>query len=290
MPNKDQLFRFIIENTQVRGEMVHLDATWQAILERSDYPPNVRKVFGEALAACALLSATIKFDGELILQIRGDGPLHLLVVQASSTGNLRGVARWKDEVPADNLQAIFGNGQMVMTIEPEKGEAYQGIISLQGDSIKASIENYFLQSEQLATQLWLASDDTSCAGFLLQELPSQKTEEDEENWNRATQLAATLTDEELLQLPVENLLHRLFHEDDVRLFEPSPLCFRCHCSRERTASMLISLGQDEINSIIEEQGSIEVDCQFCNAHYRFDKVDAIALFNPASADGNQTQH
>ena len=289
MPNKDQLHRFIIENTHVRGEMVHLDATWQAILERSDYPENIRKVFGEALAACALLSATIKFDGELILQIRGDGPLHLLVAQASSSGNLRGVARWTKDVPNENLQAIFGHAQMVMTIEPNKGEPYQGIIALQGDTIKDSIEAYFQQSEQLATRLWLASDDKSCAGFLLQELPSDKTEADDDNWQRTTHLAATLTQHELLQLPVADILHRLFHEDNVRLFDAEPLCFRCHCSRERIANMLISLGQTEVNNILEEQKVISINCEFCNAHYRFDSIDANALFSHSS-DGNETQH
>lgn len=289
MPNKDQLHRFIIENTHVRGEMVHLDATWQAILERSDYPENIRKVFGEALAACALLSATIKFDGELILQIRGNGPLHLLVVQASSSGNLRGIARWKNHVPNENLQAIFGKAQMVMTIEPNKGEPYQGIIALQGETIKDAIEAYFQQSEQLATRLWLASDDKSCTGFLLQELPSDKTEADDDNWNRTTHLAATLTQNELLELPVNDILHRLFHQDDVRLFDSTPLCFRCHCSRERIANMLIGLGQNEVENIIDEQKIIEVDCEFCNAHYRFDSVDAKALFNHSN-EGNETQH
>lgn len=276
MPDNDRLFRFIIENTPVRGELVHLNATWQAILERSDYPDNVRNLLGEAMAACALLAATIKFDGSLILQIRGDGPLHLLVAQATADGTLRGIARWNDDVPAHDLQAIFGNGQMVMTIEPTQGDPYQGIIALQGERLKDAIENYFSQSEQLNTVLWLASDQQACAGFLLQEMPGY--DEDDEAWERAWHLAATLTAEEILRLPTKELLHRLFHEDDVRLFEPEPVSFRCSCSRDRIASMLLSLGPGEVQDILQEQGKIKVDCEFCNAHYEFDSVDVEALF------------
>jgi molecular chaperone Hsp33 len=280
MFDNDRLHRFVIENTRVRGELVHLNATWQAILERSDYPPNVRAVLGEAMAACALLAATIKFEGSLILQIRGDGPLHLLVAQASSEGTLRGIARWHDDVPEQGLQNIFGNGQMVMTIEPPDGDPYQGIIALQGEHLKDAIEHYFLQSEQLNTRLWLASDEQACAGFLIQEMPGHS--DDEDAWDRASHLAATITAEELLKLEVRELLHRLFHEDDVRLFEAEPVSFRCSCSRERIGAMLISLGADEVQDILREQGKIKVDCEFCNAHYEFDAVDAEALFASAN--------
>ncbi|MCW9013075.1 MAG: Hsp33 family molecular chaperone HslO [Gammaproteobacteria bacterium] len=278
MSDNDQLHRFIIENTDVRGEIVRLKATWQAILERADYPESIRRVLGEAMAACALLSATIKYQGSLILQIRGDGPLHLLVAQCTSDGTLRGIARWHDDVPDHGLKSIFGNGQMVMTIEPDKGEPYQGIIALQGEHLKDAIETYFQQSEQLNTNLWLSADDNSCAGFLLQQLPNETPGDDPDSWNRTTHLAATLSDDEIQQLPVRELLHRLFHEDDVRLFESEPMSFRCNCSRERIDSMLISLGSKEVNSIIEEKGKIEVDCEFCNAHYVLDKIDVEALF------------
>ena len=276
MSDNDRLYRFIIENTNVRGELVHLNATWQAILERSDYPQNVRTVLGEAIAACALLAATIKFEGSLILQIRGDGPLHLLVAQATADGTLRGIARWHGEVPAQGLKNIFGNGQMVITIEPPEGDAYQGIIALQGDHLKDAIENYFTQSEQLSTVLWLASSEQACAGFLLQEMPGKS--EDDDAWSRASHLAATLTADEILQLETTQLLHRLFHEDDIRLFEAEPMSFRCSCSRERISTMLISLGPKEVQDILQEQGKIKVDCEFCNAHYEFDSVDVEAIF------------
>ncbi|MDH5483720.1 MAG: Hsp33 family molecular chaperone HslO [Gammaproteobacteria bacterium] len=289
MHEKDQLHRFTIENTNVRGEMVHLDASWQAILERTDYPDNVRAVLGEAMAAVALLSSTIKFEGSLILQIRGDGPLHLLVAQATSSGTLRGIAHWNDEVPSEGLQGIFGMGQMAITIEPDKGEAYQGIIALQGQHLNEAIENYFQQSEQLNTRLWLASNQQTCAGFLLQELPDKK--QDDDNWIRASHLASTLRDEEIINLPVKEVLHRLFHEDDVRLYESDPISFRCNCSIERIQSMLLSLGEKETHEILHEQGKIEIDCEFCNAHYEFDTVDIEILFSaPHQPDIPDTHH
>lgn len=294
MSDNDQLHRFIIENTRVRGEMVHLNASWKAVLERYDYPKNVRNLLGEAFAACALLSATIKFEGSLILQIRGDGPLHLLVVQATSDGTLRGLARWSEDVPAQNLNAIFGNAQMVMTIEQPRGEPYQGIIALDGEHIKDAIENYFRQSEQLNTRLWLASDEQSCVGFLIQELPNTvvethaNPEQDEENWSHAEQLASTLSKDELLSLQTKDILHRLFHEDDVRLFEPSPLSFRCGCSNQRISQMILSLGHAEAKNIIEEQGKIQVDCEFCNAQYNFDSVDIENLFAANSQQNTST--
>ena len=295
MPDNDLLHRFVIENTRVRGEMVHLQASWQAVLERHDYPQNVRTILGEAFAACALLSATIKYDGSLILQIRGDGPLHLLVVQATSQGTLRGLARWHGEVPEHNLQAIFGQGQMAMTIESPDGEPYQGIIDLQGESIKDAIETYFNQSEQLHTRLWLASDDTRCSGFLIQEMPASETtlaepEQAQNDWEHAEHLANTLSKEELLSLGTMEILHRLFHQEDIRLFEPGPLSFRCGCSTERIEQMILALGLQEARELVEEQGEIRVDCEFCNAHYRFDNINIETLFADNNQPDSTTQH
>ena len=284
MPDNDLLHRFIIENTRVRGEMVHLHASWQAVLERYDYPENVQSILGEAFAACALLSATIKYEGSLILQIRGDGPLHLLVVQATSEGTLRGLARWNSDVPEHDLKNIFGNGQMAITIEPPTGEPYQGIIALQGEHIQDAIENYFKQSEQLNTRLWLAANKSVCTGFLLQELPESRKDnpsnlgDDHNSWQHAEALGNTLSNEELLSLSTKETLHRLFHEDDIRLFEPSPLSFRCNCSNDRIGKLIISLGLDESRKIILEEGEIQVDCEFCNAQYIFDSVDVENLF------------
>jgi len=297
MPDNDQLHRFMIENTRVRGELVHLSASWKAVLERYDYPENVQRVLGEAFAACALLAATIKFEGSLILQIRGDGPLHLLVVQATSEGTLRGLARWSNTVPEHDLKNIFGYGSMVITIEPSKGEPYQGIIALEGEHIQDAIENYFKQSEQINTRLWLAANETSCTGFLLQELPESEQDkhsnlgENHHDWQHAEALGNTISNAELLSLSTIEILHRLFHEDDIRLFDPSPLSFRCSCSNERIAKMIISLGINEARGIISEQGKIQVDCEFCNARYIYDSVDVEKLFaSDNCADSSKTRH
>ncbi|MDH5518483.1 MAG: Hsp33 family molecular chaperone HslO [Gammaproteobacteria bacterium] len=277
MRDRDSLHRFIIENSRVRGELIHLDASWKAVLERNEYPERVKKQLGDALAAVALLSATIKYKGKIILQIRGDGPLHFLVVQATSDNTVRGIARWQSEVPEGALKEVFGNATMVITIEPEKGESYQGIVELKGDALANGIEAYFQQSEQLPTRLWLASDNNSCAGFLLQELPGDQN--NSEDWEHHEHLAATLQDNELLELGPQELLHRLYHEENVRLFDSEVFSFRCGCSRQRIDKMLQSLGYQEVNQTLEENaGIVAVDCEFCNAHYEYDAVDVDQLF------------
>ena len=277
MSDRDTLHRFIIERTNVRGEWVHLDATWQAVLERSDYPPEVRTVLGEALAAVALLAATIKFDGSLILQVQGDGPLSLVVAQASGQRTLRGLAQWRAEVPAGGLAEKFGSGRIVITIDPGEGkERYQGVVGLTGERLADALATYFELSEQLPTRLWLAADARAAAGILLQSLPGE--ERDPDAWNRAVMLADTLQSEELVSLEAEQVLHRLYHEEDVRLFEREPVSFRCSCSRERVENMLRTLGVDEARDIVREQGAIDVHCEFCNAHYHFDAVDVEHLF------------
>jgi len=276
MRERDSLHRFIIENSRVRGELVQLDASWKAILERNEYPAVVKKQLGDAVAAVALLSATIKYKGKIIMQIRGDGPLHLLVVQATSDNTVRGIARWQTEVPEGTLKEMFGNATMVITIEPEVGEPYQGIIELKGDALSNGIEAYFQQSEQLPTRLWLASDDDACAGFLLQELPGD--EENSPDWEHHEHLAATVKEQELLSLQAKELLHRLYHEENVRLFDSEVFSFRCGCSRERIDAMLMSLGYAEVKETVEQEGKVAVDCEFCNAHYDYDVVDVEKLF------------
>jgi molecular chaperone Hsp33 len=280
MKDRDSLHRFLFENLSVRGEVAHLDAAWQAILERRDYPAPVRRLLGEALAAAALLAATIKFDGLLTLQIQGNGPLRLMLVQCTSERTLRGLATWEGEVDEAPLSALCGeDGILTITIDPGPGqEPYQSVIALTGASLADVLEDYFGRSEQLPTRLQLAATEQQVAGLLLQRLP--ETAPDPDAWNRIEHLGATLTDPELLGLDVLSLLRCLFHEEDVRLFEGEPLSFRCTCSRERTANVLRSLGHDEIQEILEEQGRVGVKCEFCGMDYEFDPVDAEGLFAP----------
>jgi molecular chaperone Hsp33 len=277
MTERDTLHRFLIERTNVRGEWVHLDATWRAVQERAEYPLAVRRVLGEALAAVALLAATIKFEGSLILQIQGDGPLSLLVVQATGRRTVRGLARWRDEVPQASLREQFGEGRMVITIDQGTGkDRYQGVVGLSGATLAQALDDYFSTSEQLPTRLWLAADSEAAGGLLLQGLPAASADPDA--WNRAITLAETLTPDEILGLDAGEVLHRLYHEEDVRLFDREPVSFRCGCSRERVQGVIRGLGLAEARSILEEQGAIEVDCEFCNAHYSFDAVDVEHVF------------
>jgi molecular chaperone Hsp33 len=278
MQYHDSLQRFIFEHAPIRGEIVHLDATWQAVLERRQYPPRVREVLGELMAAAALLTSTLKFDGRLIMQIQGKGPVSLLVVECTSDRTMRAIAQWQGAIPDAPLAALVGDGRLAVTIDPLKGkERYQAIVALEGLTVAEAFENYFARSEQLATRLWLASDPQQAAGMLLQRLPDAESSDDDA-WVRAVQLGSTITREELLALPVREIVHRLYHEEDIRLFSRMPVSFRCSCSRERVEAVLRMLGRDEIHSILDELGSVSVDCEFCGSRYEFDRIDAEQLF------------
>lgn len=277
----DSRFRFLIETCDVRGQLVHLDRCWAEATARTDYPTNIKTVLGEAFVATALLAGTIKYDGKLTLQVRGSGDVHLLVVQITSDGNMRGLARWEQE-PADTVPAtVFGeDARMTITIETNQyTEPYQGIVPLEGESLADAIRHYFAVSEQLKTHVYFAVSDTAASGFLLQALPSsEQANDDDDGWPRAIALADTLTDEELLQEDVQTLLHRLYHEEQVRLYAPAQLQFLCNCSRERTDGLLVGLGEAEVQDIVKEQGEVSIDCEFCDENYRYDAVDVTALF------------
>ncbi|MGV6817977.1 MAG: Hsp33 family molecular chaperone HslO [Thiotrichales bacterium] len=275
--NQRSFVPFLFENKNIRGELVQLDQTWQEILSRSEYPDSVKQLLGESVAAAALLLATLKVEGSLTLQVRGEGPLHLMVVHANSDRSLRGLARWSGEVPEGRaLSEVFGVGYLVITIDPAEGERYQGIVPLTGTHIQDALKYYFDQSEQLPTRLWLQASDNAAAGLLLQVLPGEQSDEDA--WNRVSQLADTVTADELLGLEARELLHRLFHEETVRLFEPEPLRFACSCSTEKIIATLRQLGEAEVRDILETEGQVEVTCDFCNQSYRFDSVDITAVF------------
>lgn len=285
----DILQRFLFDNTPIRGELVHLDAAWQEVLSRHDYPPVVRARLGEMMASCLLLSATLKFRGAVTMQVQGDGPISLLVVEATARRTVRGMAQWQGEVAAGELHAQFGAGRLTITIDPGTGgERYQGVVALEGRSLADAIDIYLERSEQLPTRMWLAADGRCAAGMLLQKLPG--TEHDDDAWGRVQALGATLAPDELLALPAQQIIHRLFHEEDVRLFEAEPVSFHCSCSRERVAGMLHNLGQDEVMDILHHEGAIEVTCEFCNRQYRFDAMDAAQLFAASIPDAGSTRH
>jgi len=287
------LHRFLFEQFPVRGKLVHLDASWQAVLERHDYPPAVREVLGEAMAATAMLAATLKFDGKLTLQMQGSGPLSLVLVQCSSELALRGLARWRADVPPGNLAQMTGGGRLSVTIEMADQRRYQGIVPLDGAGIAECLQAYFAQSEQMPTRVWLTADDQRAVGMMLQKLPAELggEEGDADGWPRVSMLAETLTDQELLRLEDETLLRRLFCEEDVRLFAGLPVSFRCSCTRNKVESVLRMLGRDEISGVIEEKGSVEVCCEFCNKPYTFDPIDVERLFRDGeTSPGSRTLH
>jgi molecular chaperone Hsp33 len=295
MKSSDTLQRYLFEHAPVRGELVHLDQTWQHILERHDYPPLLRDLLGELAAAAVLLAATLKLQGALVLQIQGNGPLSLLVVECTGELLVRATAKWSGELRHGDLGQLVGEGRFVITLDPKDGnQSYQGIVPLEGGSVAEMLQNYMLRSEQLDTRLWLAADDKSAAGMLLQILPAQpgQTEHpDADAWPRATQLADTLKRDELLTLPAAEVVRRLYHEEDIRLFEPQSVAFHCSCSRQSVGNMLKMLGQAEIEDILEERGSIEIHCEFCNQRYEFDGVDAAQLFaETIPAAGSETRH
>lgn len=280
----DRLHRFLFEHADVRGEVVQLDGVFREVVGRTRHPEPVQRLIGEGLAAAALLAATLKFRGSLSLQVQSSGPLSLLLVQAGSQGGLRAMARTRGAVPAEApLGEQARGGSLAITIDPEDaGERYQGIVDLGGESLAAALERYFRESEQLATRVWLSAGEGRAAGMLLQRLPGEH-DGDPDAWNRAGQLAATVTPAELRALAPGELIRRLFHEEDIRLLDPMPFRFRCRCSRERVAAMLHGLGAGEMRGILAEQGQVEVHCDFCNEPYRFDAVDVEDLFaDPAT--------
>jgi len=291
MKERDTLHNFLFEHAAIRGDVVHLDASWREVLKRHEYPAPLRSLLGELMVAAALLTARLKFEGSLTLQLQGSGPVTLGVVECSSERLMRGLLRWEGDIEPGPLHQLMGTGQLVITIEQRRtGERYQGVVDVTGDSVAEAIECYLAQSEQLETRLWLVANEQSAAGLLVQRMPSQDDNEDVDAWPRVVQLADTVKDEELLGLDAHEILHRLFFEEDVRLFEALPVAFRCSCSFERVENTLRMLGRDEMRSIIEERGTVDVTCEFCNQRYVFDAVDAEALFADGPVSGGSSMH
>ncbi|MDP9065964.1 MAG: Hsp33 family molecular chaperone HslO [Pseudomonadota bacterium] len=290
MHDRDSLHRFMFEHFPIRGHLVHLDASWRALIEHRAYPPGILAALGETVVASLLLAATIKFDGVLSLQLQGNGPMHLLLAQCTSGLGVRGLARYRAEHGADAaaIGDLLGEGNLTVTLENDGGsQRYQGIVPISGERLADSLQVYFENSEQLPTRLWLFADDQGAAGMLLQRLPdgsapARASDPDgvDDAWRRVQLIGATLTATELQTLADTEILHRLFNEDDLRLYDAAPVYFRCRCSRERVSGMLQGLGETESRSILAERGCVEVRCDFCNRAYLYDAVDVEQLFNP----------
>jgi molecular chaperone Hsp33 len=303
MHDRDCLHRFMFEQFPIRGHLVHLDAAWRALIEHREYPAPIRDTMGEAVAASLLLAATIKFEGVLSMQLQGDGPVHLMLAQCTSGLGVRGLARYREAGYAAGAPAgtgmrrivdLIGTGNLTVTLETDNGsQRYQGIVPIAGQRLAESLQVYFENSEQLPTRLWLHADAVGASGMLLQRLPGMAADPAtvDDAWRRVQLIGETLTPEELRSLADAEILHRLFNEDDLRLYEPAPVYFRCRCSRERVSGMLQSLGEAETHSVLIERGEVEVRCDFCNRAYVFDAVDVAQLFNAGVAsDSGSSVH
>jgi molecular chaperone Hsp33 len=287
----DALLKFLFRDAPVRGEIVRLQASWRQMVAHHGYPAPVMRLLGEMTAAAALLAANIKFDGALILQIQGNGPVRLLVVEVQPQMRLRATAKLRETavIAADaTLQQLTnpnGDARCAITLDPAGRrpgqQPYQGVVPLAGETIAQVLENYLRQSEQIESRLWLAADEDAAAGVLLQKLPQEggaAARPDVDAWQRVGALTATLTREELMSLAPEALAHRLYWEEQLEHFAPVEPRFECTCSRERSGRMLLALGREEVESILAERNHVEITCDFCNARYAFDAVDVGHLF------------
>ncbi len=314
----DTLIRFLFDQYRVRGQIVRIDAAWAQVTRRHqqhegrDLAPTVRDRLGELSSAGLLLAASLKFDGALLMQIQGAGPVTLFVVECESGGSFRATLKLRPgaTVPHDASLADMVNrndaGRFAVTLVPDKASGreraqvasgqggarasitspYQGIVPFEGDTVAEVLERYMIRSEQIPTRLWLAANDQTAFGLLLQRMPddggtgpdSDGTGVDPDGWQRVITLADTLTRAEMLALPVETILKRLFWECPMTALDRRQPTFACSCSREKVGAMLQMLGRDEIESILAERGDVTVTCEFCNTDYRFDAVDGFRLF------------
>ncbi len=274
----DGLRRFAMHGLAVRGAFVSLDETWQSIRLRNLAPLPAQQLLGEALAASALMASQIKVDGRVSVQLQGGKTLKLLMAECTSEGGQRGVLSCDDSLSDDwTLADVDRDSLLTITIENARAERYQGIVELKGNTLAEALTGYFTHSEQLDTRLWLAADNDRAAGLIVQRLPG-RTAEDPDGWNRVVHLAETVTAEELLGLRSEALAGRLFAEEALTWEPQKRLCFRCPCSRERVAEVLMALGEEALENELEGDEVITVDCEFCNERYSFDPVDLKLLF------------
>ncbi len=286
----DVLHRFLLPRAGVRGTLVRLGASWREVAGRADYPPPLQILLGGALAASALLTGNIKLDGALSVELKSASALRLLFAECNDQGRLRGLARWHEPLPEPLALDALADAVMAITMgNVERGQRYQGLVELSHAGLAESLENYFIQSEQLPARIVLAANAEQAVGLMLQKMPDEGGHDvvsDEDAWNRVVHLTATLGVDELLATPAESLLYRLYHEESVRLLDTRLLAFGCSCNRERVTAMLRSLGRDEVEAALAARdGEIEVICEFCAQRYTFDRIDAEHLLSAGAAPG-----
>ena len=286
MSDKDLLQRFIFDKVPIRGEFIHLQKSFQTIINQHTYPEPLRKLLGEALCVAGLLSAIIKFNGRLTVQFRGKGKLKLLLAQCDNQFHMRGLAKWEGALSYQDLMDAFCQGVLVIMLDSStQKNRYQGIVAWRGNSLAESIEGYFKESEQLATKIWLAVDDHRAAGFLLQIMPAsdkKMTTIEQEiinpQWENLTKRTAQLSGKTLLNEDYQAILQKLYPEEEIRIFPDVPIAFHCSCSRKRGEDAILLLGREEAEAELKNNHSIVVTCDFCNKEYIFDSIDVAKIF------------
>lgn len=280
MNDQDTLQRFLFEHASIRGDIVHLNDTFTTLINQRPYPESIKKLLGEALVSCVLLTGSIKFEGMLSLQFQGDKRLPLLLVQCDHQQQLRGFAKFEEGLSPDDYQEAFMQGTLVLTINQyHQTQSWQSVVAIHSTAMADNLMHYFAQSEQIATRVWLAVDEHCAAGMLLQLMPGQGSLQREQFWEHAVILGETVTNQELLTLDNVVLLHRLYHESELRVFDPRPVRFQCRCSPEKMKQVLKVLGQAEIDKLLQEKGEVTVKCDFCMQSYSFDSIDVAMLFH-----------
>ncbi len=279
MSQSEGFQKFLFETLQIRGEWVRLEDSYRKMVANHDYPELVNRLLAETTAAAVLLTGTLKFSGRLSIHARGDGPVSLLMAEATDKRRFRAIAKFDELLEQEmDLRSLLGRAQMAITIEPDKGQRYQGVVPLEYPEVATCLEQYFELSEQLDTHFSLFSTETAVYGLMLQKLPNYRELEDQDAWDRVVQMAKTLTLDEWQQNDNATLTHRLYHEEQVRLFDEQDVAFECSCSKERSLASIEALGRDEALDILEHEAVISVDCQFCGTHYAFDRQAVEQLF------------
>ena len=277
--------RFLFKEHDIRGQHIQLNQSWQSMIQDRHYPPAVTALLGELTAIATLMAGNMKHEGRITMQVQGTGPISLLVVDVTHDLKIRGMAKTNQEIEQqETLNELLGDGQILVTLENTQTQHhFQSYVPREGNSVAEAFETFLSQSEQLPSKLWLSADEQSLGGIIIQKMPNTEVvEHDEDAWDRIMHLTSTVTNEELTQIAAEDLIHRLFHEELVELFEGQDVAYECPQDIEKIKAMLISLGEEEVRNLLEEQGEIVIHNEMCNSHARFNKTDIDALFTPES--------
>ncbi|WP_286264512.1 Hsp33 family molecular chaperone HslO [Thalassotalea atypica] len=281
-PNTDVLNRYLFDGMHARGELVQLHHTFKDIIDGHNYSDGVKALLGELLAATCLLTATLKFEGEIAVQLQGKGPVSYAVINGTHDQIMRGIAKVNEETSATGLENLIGKGTMVITIRPDKGEPYQGVVLLDKPTVAECLAQYFETSDQIPTSLWLFTDikKETVGGALVQLLPDSGNKEQQmSDYDHLCQLTNTIKPNEIFSLEAQDLLHRLYHAEEVRIFEPQSVSYSCSCSEEKCLNAISQFNPIELKKLIEEQGNVSMTCDYCQTTYAFDESQLSSYLN-----------